>query len=501
MERNEEQKLISKPPVVVVLGHIDHGKTSILDFIRKTKVVEKETGGITQHIGAYEIEHQGKKITFIDTPGHEAFSAMRRRGVKSADMGILVIDATEGVKPQTKEAIEAAKIAQLSLIVAFNKIDRKMEARPEQLKRELTDYGIIVESLGGRTPVIETSAKTGQGIEELLDIILLMAEMEVLKIDFLSPAEGILIESLLDSQKGITTTLILEKGTLEKGDIIATPSATAKIKMINDFQGKEINKALPGQPVQVFGFTELPKIGEGFKGFSDLETARNQIKKERKEEKREVFFIDTEKKVLNLILKADVLGSLEAIEDILKNLPQEKVILRILGSGIGDINPNDIYLAENAKAKIFGFRVKIDENAKFLSQRKKTSLKIFEIIYELIEEVRKIMEKLLEPETKRIDLAKVKIIALFKKKKDNQIIGGRIIEGEIIRDVLAEIIREEQIIGQGKIKRIQEKKEDIVSASKGREVGMLFISETEIQEGDILIVFKEEKKFYKLGIN
>lgn len=492
MEKNKEKNLISKPPVVVVVGQVDHGKTSILDFIRKTKVAEKEIGGITQHIGAYEIEFQGKKITFIDTPGHEAFSAMRRRGIKVADIGVLVVDATEGVKPQTKEAIEVAKNTQLPFIVALNKIDRTMEVRPEEVKKELIKAGVIVESLGGKIPTIETSAKTGQGIEELLEIILLMAEIESLKTDLNEPAEGALIETLLDPQKGIMATLILEKGILKKGDIIGTPSAIGKIRRINDFQGREIEKAFPAQPIQIFGFNELPKIGESFKSFPDLETAKSQLKKEKEEEKRKVFFIEAEKKVLNILLKADVLGSLEAIEDVIKNLPQEEVILRVIERGIGDVTAKDICLAENAKAKIFAFRVKIDENAKFLSQQKKIFPKTFKVIYELIEEIRKTMEKLLEPEIKRIDLAKIKIIALFKKEKEGQIIGGRVMEGEVIKDVLAEVVRENQIIGKGKIKRLQEKKEDIVSAFKGKEIGILFVGESEIQEGDILIVYKEE---------
>ncbi|MBU2578821.1 GTP-binding protein [Patescibacteria group bacterium] len=520
MSEETNKNLVNKPPVVVILGHVDHGKSSLLCAIKDFKIMEKESGGITQHIGAYEVvlpsvdpaspqssqaeqkvpysaqddfTSQGRKITFIDTPGHEAFSVMRHRGAKIADIAILVVDVVEGVKKQTKEAIEAAKKAQLPIIVALTKIDRKMEAQPEKVKKELSENGILVESFGGKIPAIETSCKTNQGIEELLETILLIAEMENLKTNLFEPCQGIIIESLLDPQKGIFCTLILEKGILKENEILGTASGYGKVKQLSNFQGKKIKQGFPSQPVQVLGFIEAPKIGEKFSVFPDIEAAKKEIKKEKKN-KAQVFWVAEGKKVLNIILKADVLGSLEAIEEILKNLSQEEVVLRILKSEVGVIGIADIQLANNAKAKIFGFRVDMDKNAKFYGEQKKIFPKTFDVIYELIEETRKAMEKLLSPEIKRRDLGKLKIVALFKKKQDNQIIGGKVLEGEITRDTFAEVVREEEIIGQGKIKNLQEEKREIVSAGKGREIGMLFVGKVEIKEGDILNIFKEEKE-------
>lgn len=497
---DKPERLIDKPPVVVILGHVDHGKSSLIEKIKEIKITEKEVGGITQHIGAYEIEEKDKKITFIDTPGHEAFSAMRSRGTHLADIAILVVDVVEGVKDQTKEAINIAKKAQLPIIVALNKIDRKMEAQPELVKKQLSNEGILVESLGGKIPLIETSAKTGQGIEDLLETIILVAEIENLKTEIDVPAQGIVVESLLDAQRGSLATLILEKGILRQGEVLGTFSAVGKVRSIIDFQGNTMKQCFPSQPVQVLGFLQTPKIGERFKVFPDIETAKNEMKKQERLNPQ-VFLIRENEKVLNIILKADVLGSLEAIEQTLKNLSpvvskeseetQQKIILRILKSEVGNIRISDIQLAETANAKIFGFRVKIDKDAEFFGKQKKIFPKIFDIIYELSEEVRNSMEKLLKPEIKRVDLGKIKIIALFKRKKDNQIIGGKVIEGEISKDSLAEIVRQEEIIGKGRIKTLEQEKKEIRLAQKGKEVGMLFVSETEVQQGDILNVFKQ----------
>ena len=503
-----EKNLIIKSPVVVVLGHVDHGKSTLIEKIKDIKITEKESGGITQHIGAYEVTVQpkgkeilrstqddfvpgGHKITFIDTPGHETFSAMRIRGAKVADIAVLVIDAVEGVRAQTKEAIETCKKAQIPIIVALNKIDRP-QADKEKVKRELSDAGVLVESQGGKVPVVETSGKTGQGIEELLETILLLGEVENLKADISGIAEGTIIESLLDSQKGPVATLILEKGILRENDILGTSSTFGKSKKLTDFQGKLIKEAFPSQPVQVLGFEEVPKVGEKFKVFSDFEAAKGEIKKE--EGKKPQVFLEAEgKKVLNIVLKADVLGSLEAIENALKSIPQTEIILRIIKSGVGNIGVSDIQLAEEARAKIFGFRVKLDRTAKFFSQQRKIYPKIFEVIYELIEEVRKDMKKLLSPEIKRIDLGKIKILVLFKKEKGKQIIGGKVIEGEITKNTQCEVLRNDEIIGKGKIKNIQQEKKDIVQAAKKKEIGILFEGGPEIQEGDILAVFKTNK--------
>ncbi len=319
---------IERPPVVVVLGHVDHGKSSILEAIKDLKILERESGGITQHIGAYEIEHssassgQASKITFIDTPGHEAFSAMRSRGAKVADIAVLVVAADEGVKPQTKEAISHIKKAGIPLIVAINKID-KPTADPQRVKRELVQEDILVEGMGGKIPSVNVSAQTKEGIEELLEVILLVAEMENLQADISKPAEGAIIEAYLDSLRGPTATLLLTNGVLEPGFIVGTPSAFGKVKSLENFQGAPIKKVYPSMPAIVFGFENVPKVGEEFKVFPDIELAKDFLQKSEKKLSI-ISSAEPNQKVLNLILKADVLGSLEAIEEVLKDISEEK---------------------------------------------------------------------------------------------------------------------------------------------------------------------------------
>ena len=479
--------------MVVILGHIDHGKTSLLLAIRKIQFIAGKPGGmITQHIGAFEIERDGKKITFIDTPGHEAFSQMRSRGAKVADIAILVIDATQGVQAQTKEAISHARSAQIPIIVVLNKIDLPT-TNPEKAKKELQKEGVLVEDFGGKVPLVKTSAKTGQGIEELLELVLLVAEMENLKTDILKPAEGVIIEAYLDSKRGATATLILNEGILKLGEVIATPSTLGKIKNLEDFQGKKIERAVPSQPVVVIGFEKVPKVGEEIKAFPDSEMAKKYLEiKERKQP--QVLEIKPEQKVLNLILKADVLGSIEAIEGVLKGLPQDKIVLRILKSEVGEINENDVELAKSSRALILGFRVKTNPIVKGLAQREKIKILNFEVIYDLVEEMRKLMEKISKPEILRIDLGKVKVLVDFWKEKNRQIVGGRIIEGEVKKGNLIEILRNNELIGRGKMINLQRNKKDIERATKGEEVGILYEGEKKIEVADTLIIYTEEKR-------
>jgi len=487
---------VSRPPVVVVLGHVDHGKSSLLNAIKDFKIIEKESGGITQHIGAYEVEENGKKITFIDTPGHEAFSAMRARGAGVADIAILVIDASESVQPQTKEAIMAIKKAGIPMVVALNKMD-KPSANPEKIKRELSQVNILVESMAGKVPSVEVSAKTKQGIKELLDLILLVAEMEQIKADAKVSAEGVVIEAYLDSFRGPTATLIVKNGTLNKKDIIATDTAMAKIKGLENFQGKPIEQAHPSQPVVVLGFETVPGVGEKFKTYATAEDALLKIKKEgkKKEQFISVLPIDSDKKLFNIILKSDVSGSLEAIEGVLKTLPQEKVILRILKSEAGDINESDVKLAEISKAAIVGFRVKINPAiSQSLKKEKKVRIKTFEIIYELIQEVRQMMEKAIEPEKIRKDMGKIKALVLFWGEKNRQIVGGKIIEGEIRKGLKLEVLRGETKVGEGKIINLQRDKKDMEKLVKGDECGILFEGNVKIEEKDILVAYTEERR-------
>jgi len=491
------EKLAKKQPVVVLVGHIDHGKSSILESIRDFKITEKEVGGITQHIGAYEVEQDGKKITFIDTPGHEAFSAMRARGAKVADIAILVVAADEGVKPQTREAILHIKKAQIPMIVAINKMD-KPQADPERVRDALAKEDVLVEERGGKIPSVEVSAKTGKGISELLDLVLLIAEMEDLKADISKKGEGVIIESYLDSKRGPIATLLIENGILKEGDVIGTASTFGKIKRMEDFQGKKIEKARPGQPVLVLGFEKVPIIGERFTTFSDLKEAKEKIQV-KKIEPAPVISVESDQKVLNIILKTDVLGSIEPIEEVLKSLPQDKIFLRILKKEAGNVNLSDIKLAETGKAVILGFRVKTPSAILEVAQRKKIKILNFDLIYDLVEGVRNYMAKILTPEVVRIDLGKLKTLIIFRTEKKRQIVGARVLEGEIKKGVKLEVFREDEKVGEGKVINLQKEKKDIEKGTKGDEVGILYEGNVKIQENDLLIAYEEKKQKGELG--
>ncbi len=481
-----------RPPIVVVMGHVDHGKSSILEAIKDFRITSKESGGITQHIGAYQIEEQGKKITFIDTPGHEAFSKMRSRGAKVADIAVLVIDASEGVKNQTKEVISLVKTLEVPVIVALNKID-KPDANSEKVKRELMKEDLIVESVGGKIPSVEVSAKTKKGIPELLEIILLVSELENLEVDESKTAEGIVIESCLDNFRGNTATLLVLNGTLKTGDIIGTNTACTKIKSLEDFQKKQIKEALPSTPVVVFGFNEVPRIGETFKSFKDINEAKEHTKSVN-QEREELGELGEDQKVLNIILKADVLGSLEAVEEILKSLPQDKVIIRLLKSEVGNINESDVKLALTGKSKIIGFKVKADAVAQKILIRESIRVATFDVIYELLEAVRGLMERIVVAEDIRTDLGKMKVLAKFLDNKNRQIIGGRVTEGEIKKGSKIEVLRDDEIIGAGRMISLQRNKKESDLVSKGDECGILFEGNVKIEEGDVLSFYKEEKR-------
>jgi len=487
-----------RPPIVVVLGHVDHGKTTLLDYIRKTNVAEKESGGITQHIGAYQVEYDGKKITFIDTPGHEAFSQMRSRGAKVADIAILVVAAEEGVKPQTKEVISHIKEFKIPVVVAFNKID-KPEANATKVAGELAKQGIVVESQGGDVPSVNISAKNGQGINELLEILLLVAEMEGLKANPKKSASGVVIESYLDSKRGPTATLLVRDGTLKKGDVVICGDSYGKIRILENFQGDPIDKALPSTPAVIIGLNETPIVGEKFSVVTNIKEAEKRANKykQKRIEKSSQSVADQsggQKKTLNIILKADVKGSLEAIEEMLNNIEQKEVRINILKSEAGDVSESDIKLAYSSDAIIIGFRIKVPAFISNLANRQKIRIKTFNVIYELVEEVRKGLAKLLEPETVREELGKLKVIAVFKKEKSRMIVGGRVISGKVENKALVDIIRNKEKITTGRIIQLQHNKKDMPEVEKGKEAGILFEGQPVIEEGDVLVVYKEEKK-------
>lgn len=491
MTEENKKNLMDRPPVVVILGHVDHGKSSILEAIKDLKITAKESGGITQHIGAYEVEHQGKKITFIDTPGHEAFSAMRSRGAKVADIAILVIAAEEGIKPQTKEAIAHIKENDIPMIVVLNKMD-KQEANPERVKRELIPHDVLVESMGGKIPVVETSAETKKGITDLLELILLVSEVEGFQADVLRPAQGIIIESHLDANRGLTATLVVQNGILKTGDILGTFSVVGKVRIMENFQGDLIKQAMPSMPVIVIGFNGIPVIGEEFNVFSDIEKAKSKIGQTTKSVFHKVD-VNEETRVLKIILKADVQGSLEAIERVLKNIPQEKAVVQVLKAKVGDISDSDVKLAKTSGAKIIGFRVKTNKIAQGLALREKVTIITFAVIYELADTIKQALTKKVAHEVIRNDLGKIKVLAIFKTDKNSQIIGGKVINGEVKRGAFLDVYRNEEKIGQGKIAKLQKDKKEIGEVGKGSECGILYRGDVVVAEDDILEAYVKER--------
>lgn len=485
----KKNKTINRPPVVVILGHIDHGKTSLLTAIRDFKVLEKESGGITQHVGAYQVIHNEKKITFIDTPGHESFSAIRARGSNLADIAILVIDAVEGVKKQTKEAIDHIKKSGVLTIVAFNKMD-KPGADPEKVKQQLYKEDVLVESYGGTIPSVEISALTGKGITDLLDMILLVAEMEDLRAET-EKIEGVIIESYMDSQKGPTSTVLIEKGILKRGDYVGTDSSVGKIKNLGDFLGKKIEEAGPSDPVVIIGFENVPMVGERMYVYSSIDEAKLRLKV-----KSNGIKIDEnsneDKKYLNLIIKADALGSIEAIREILNILPQETVGIRIIKAEVGNVSESDVKLAKGGNAVILSFRTKIDKIAEIASEKEKTKICEFNIIYELSQKVRELMERKLVKEKERTELGRVEVLAIFRTEKNRQIVGGNVVDGEVTKSAMLEIMRDGEKVGSGRIVGLQIAKKDCDVVKKGKESGILYQGNEKIKEGDELIIYKEE---------
>ena len=495
----QKEKQQFRPPVVVVLGHVDHGKTSILDYIRQTKIAEKESGGITQHIGAYQVSHNNKLITFIDTPGHEAFSAMRSRGAQVADLAILVVAADEGIKPQTKEAISHIKKAGLSMIVALNKIDKK-DVQPEKVKADLAKEEIYVESFGGKVPSVEVSAKTGQGINDLLDLILLIAEVEGLgKIELAAFASGVIVESKLDARRGPSATLLIKNGLLKIRDIVAAESTFGTVRIMEDFRLKSLTEAGPSSPVLMIGFEQVPGVGEKWQVYQDIDTARQivaetLIKEKNKKEPVEFIEIDPNKKILNVIIKADVIGSLEAIRESLMNIPQDEVTLRIIKAEVGDINETDIKSANSSNAQIFGFRIKMPPSLAVMADNLKVNVFLYDIIYDFIQAVREEAIFLLSPKIVRQELGRGKLIAYFKQTGNRQIAGFRVLDGKVERGCLVDVLRNSEKVGNGKIVQLQKNKLEIKEGSKDEECAMLFEGEIKLEIGDSLEFYKEEKK-------
>jgi translation initiation factor IF-2 len=485
-----------RPPLVAVMGHVDHGKTTLLDTIRKTRVAETEAGKITQHIGAYQIKRNGKLVTFLDTPGHEAFAAMRARGANVTDIIVLTVAADDGVKPQTVEVINRAKLTQTPMIVAINKID-KPDANIERVKKELSDFGVLIEEWGGTVPVAKISAVTGQGVEDLLDLILLQAEVMDLKANPAGQTLGTVIESHLSKTLGPVATILVQNGTLELGAIVAAGKASGKIRSMTDDTGKKVKTAGPSAAVQITGLSDVPSAGDILKTYAGADEAKSAaLAVARSERAKRIQSApgsaepDTSKEV-NLIIKVDVAGSLEAINGALDKLKNEEVKLNVIDQGVGEINENDVLRAESGRATIVGFHTRVSPQAAKLAQAKRVPVQLYSIIYELVEDVTQQVVSKMTPEIVREDIGKAKILAVFRSEKERQIVGGSVLEGKIKDQSLVEIKRGGEVLGQAQITELQQNKTKAKEVLKGFEFGINLKTSTKFHP-DVLLVFYEE---------
>ncbi|OGE88438.1 MAG: translation initiation factor IF-2 [Candidatus Doudnabacteria bacterium RIFCSPLOWO2_02_FULL_49_13] len=488
------ETFIVRPPIVAIMGHVDHGKTTLLDTMRNTKVVDTEAGRITQHIGAYQVAHNGKFVTFLDTPGHEAFSAMRARGANVTDMIVLVVAADDGVKPQTIEVINRAKLTATPLIVAINKID-KPDANLERVKKELADFGVLIEEWGGTTPVAKISALTGQGVDDLLDLILLQAEVMDLKANPTGQTMGTVIEAHLSRTLGPVATVIVQNGTLSLSDIVAAGKAFGKIRSMIDARGAKLKTAPPSRALRISGISDVPQAGDILKTYATLDEAKIQATAVARGERAKKFATTKQLafagKDLNLIIKVDVLGSLEAINDALSKLKNTEVKINVLDEGAGEVNENDVLRADSASGVIIGFHTKVSSQAAKLAQAKGVTIQTYDVIYELIEDITRQVVDMLTPEVLRTDLGRAKILAIFRTEKDSMIIGGNVAEGKIKDGAEFEIKRGDEIVGKGLVTQLQQNKIKTKEVLHGSEFGANVKTATKIEAGDVLVLFEE----------
>ena len=509
-KKTKQSTTITRPPIIVVMGHIDHGKSTLLDYIRKTNIVEGEAGGITQHLSAYEVVHKDekgadRKITFLDTPGHAAFQKMRLRGAEVADIAILIISAEEGVKAQTLEAYKSIKEAKLSFVVAINKIDQP-NADIEKTKQSLVEHEIYLEGYGGDVPWVPISAKVGTGVPELLDIMLLVADMQELTADPKKPAQGIVIETKRDPRKGISATLIITDGTLQSGTFLASGGALSPVRIFEDFLGSSIKEASFSTPVRVVGWSNLPEVGSSFHSFKTKKEAEQalaikdsgtieptevlkEMVKESGEEEEEVV-------VIPIVLRADAAGSLDAIEHELKKLESERVTIRIVSKGVGAVSEGDVKAASGVLGTlVIGFHTLVDRSANDLAKRNGVELNTFDIIYKLSEWFESVIKERTPQGEEKITLSRAKILKCFSRTKNKQVVGGRVEEGVLEVKQSFRILRNDIEIGTGGvIENLQQQKADTKNASEGSEFGAQLKSEIEIIAGDIIEAHQPLKK-------
>ncbi|MBN3039592.1 MAG: translation initiation factor IF-2 [Candidatus Omnitrophica bacterium] len=500
----ESKNTKKRAPIVTLMGHIDHGKTSILDYIRKSRIAEKETGGITQHIGAYQVQLKKGSITFLDTPGHETFTAMRSRGADVTDIVVIVVAADEGVKPQTVEAIDHARASGAEIIVAINKID-KANANIDMVKQQLSKFELVPEDWGGKTSTVNVSAQTGQGIDELLDLIILHADVLELKADYERPAIGVVIEAKLSKGKGAMASVLVKEGILKIGDWCICGTFSGKIKAMHDDSGARCQQAVPAFPVEILGLNGVPNPGEQLLVAPNEKSAKDIVAKRKyEEEKRKIMptahfkledlFSKAKEgqiKQLKIILKADVGGTLEAVEESLKKISSKEVELVITHKGVGAINSSDVLLAEVTDSLIVGFKVAIDAQVRELARTKGIEMRSYQIVYELIDDVTAAFEGLLAPQIKRTFVGRATIKTVFKLSKSGIIAGCLVDKGKIIRNIPCQLFRGTEVIHKGKINTLKRFKEEVKEVLEGFECG-IGIGYDKIQEGDVIDAFSEE---------
>lgn len=495
--KESDENLAARPPVVTILGHVDHGKTTLLDAIRETNVAEGEVGGITQHIGAYQAEHNGHLITFLDTPGHAAFTAMRARGAQGADIVVLVVAADDGVMPQTKEAIAHAKAAKVPIIVALNKID-KPNADPDRVKQQLAEVGLVPDDWDGDTIVVPMSAKRREGLEDLLEAIVLVADNMDIRANPNGKVIGTVIEAELDRAKGALATLLIQNGTLEVGDVVVAGNAVGKLKALFDFKGRRIRKASPATPVSVMGLNEVPQAGDTFQVVPSEREARMIVSEKSKADAQgpsarkaqitleQLFdqFKSGEVPELRLVVKADVQGSLEPIISSLKDLCTDELSVNILYAETGNITENDVMLAAASKAVIVGFSVQADVSARRLAETEGVSIRLYDIIYRMIEDIDKALKGMLEPVEKETILGHAEVRKVFRISKVGNIAGCYITDGEIRRNSRAKVYRNGEIVAEGEISSLKHLQEDVKELRQGFECGIAVRNFSDFLEGD-----------------
>jgi len=497
--KEEGEKLQIRPPVVTVMGHVDHGKTTLLDAIRKTNVAAHEAGAITQHIGAYQAIVDGRKITFLDTPGHEAFTAMRAHGARVTDIVVLMVAADDGVMPQTVEAINHARAAEVPIVVAINKID-KPDANPERVKQQLADLGLIIEEWGGDIVCVSISAKKNQGIQDLLENLFLVADILELKADPNCPAEGVVIEAKLDKTKGPLATLLIQKGTLKTGNVIIAGNTWGKIKAMFDEKGKQVQKTEPSTPVEILGINDVPKSGDTFTTVTDEHQARSII------EKREITVTHTplslsalssqisegQVKELNIILKTDVQGSIEPIKTSIERLGTERTKTRVIHAASGSITEGDVLLASASKGIVIGFNTHPAPGATQLAEAEGVSIQHYEVIYKVIEDIDKTLKGMLEPTYAEMLSGRAEVRAIFPAGK-GKVAGVYVTEGKIWRDAQVKILRQNKIVCESRVSSLRRFKENVTEVSAGLECGVGIVGFIDLQIGDIIELYRQER--------